>query len=38
MIGMTDNFDQRHDEPKFNSVFTKLDLEIPAIAETGGMG
>ena len=36
VIGMTDNFDHGHDDPKFNVVFTHLDLEIPAAANPAG--
>ena len=38
MIGMTDNFDQGHDDPKFNIIFKQLDLEIPAASQPGGVG
>ena len=38
VIGMTDNFDSGHDDPKFNVVFKHLDLEIPAGGEPGGLG
>ena len=31
VIGMTDNFDQGHDERKVNVAFTRLDLEIPPV-------
>src|SRR5262249_27351660 len=36
VIGMTDNFESGHDDPKFNVVFRKLDLEIPAAADPNG--
>ena len=36
LIGMTDNFDQGHDDPKFNVVFRHLDLEIPASENPAG--
>ena len=36
VIGMTDNFDRGHDDPKFNVVFKHLDLEIPAAANPAG--
>ena len=32
VIGMTDNFERGHDDPKFNVVLKHLDLEIPAAA------
>jgi hypothetical protein len=32
VIGMTDNFERGHDDPKFNVVLRHLDLEIPAAA------
>ena len=34
VIGMTDNLDQGHDDPKLNVAFTHLDLEIPPVART----
>ncbi len=36
LIGMTDNFDQGHDDPKFKLVFRNLDLEIPASENPAG--
>ena len=36
VIGMTDNFDQGHDDPKFNVVFKHLGLEIPASENPAG--
>src|SRR5262249_49844548 len=36
VIGMTDNFDQGHDDLKVNVAFTRLDLEIPPIETREG--
>ena len=35
IIGMTDNFDPGYDDLKFNVVFTKLDVENPAVNNPG---
>ena len=35
IIGMADNFDPGYDEQKFNVVFTKLDVENPAVENPG---
>jgi hypothetical protein len=36
VIGMTDNFDQGHDDVKVNVKFARLDLEIPPIEKHEG--
>jgi len=36
LIGMTDDFDQGHDELKVNVAFTRLDLEVPPVENRGG--
>jgi hypothetical protein len=36
VIGMTDNFDQGHDDVKVNIAFTRLDLEIPPLEKHEG--
>ncbi|MFI5459834.1 MAG: hypothetical protein ACHRXM_30805 [Isosphaerales bacterium] len=36
VIGMTDNFDQGHDELRVNIGFTRLDLEVPPVENRGG--
>jgi hypothetical protein len=35
LIGVTDNFDSRHSDPKANLSFTNLDIESPAPAAAG---
>ncbi len=36
IIGATDNLDPRYDEEKFNLVFTRLDLDVPSVENSGG--
>lgn len=36
VIGMTDSLEPHYDDPKFNVVFTRLDLEIPPVADRRG--
>ena len=36
VIGMTDSLEPGYNDPKFNVVFTRLDLEIPPVADQRG--